>query len=234
MVALLIAPTPMMSGPSCLDSRRRPFAVARIDHALRARAAHRRKCGVGIRIPRRTKEYGSTYKPQLVTHCGKSDQLSLNRKPGGLRPVVDPELGEEVGDVGLDGPDANEQLVGDLAIGPSFDDQAQDLLLARRQSRGRFGGRFRRGGGAGNDGFRDLDCALKIEGLTRRPPGSEDRAIQPSAQRVQSAFVHVGPRWVNPHPVSAYQRRVRTEEANRRIDVTSRGGQHRGGRDPVQ
>jgi hypothetical protein len=52
---------------------------------------------------------------------------------GGLDPVLDLELGQDVGDVDAGGLDTNHQLLGDLAVGVAAGDKAEDLGLARRQ-----------------------------------------------------------------------------------------------------
>ena len=49
---------------------------------------------------------------------------------GDLHARVGPELGEDVADVGLDGLGAEEQLLGDLAVGLAVDDAAGDFELA--------------------------------------------------------------------------------------------------------
>jgi hypothetical protein len=55
-----------------------------------------------------------------------------DRPDGGAGTRIRAELGEDVLDVFMHGPPAEEQLVRDLLIGPVPGDQAKDLSLARR------------------------------------------------------------------------------------------------------
>ena len=52
----------------------------------------------------------------------------------------DAELGEDVGQVGLDGAGGHEQSLGDLPIGESGPDQIGDLVLGGREARPSVGG----------------------------------------------------------------------------------------------
>jgi hypothetical protein len=57
-----------------------------------------------------------------------------------LDPVAELELGQQVGDVALDGGVADEQLGGDLGIGQAPGDELEDLLLAVGEPGDRLGG----------------------------------------------------------------------------------------------
>jgi hypothetical protein len=56
------------------------------------------------------------------------------RDGGGFDPVLDLELGEDVGDVDAGGLDADHQQGGDLAVAVAPGDEAKDLGLAWRQA----------------------------------------------------------------------------------------------------
>src|SRR5262245_35359901 len=61
------------------------------------------------------------------------EQPSLHRLHGGLHPVLDLELGEDVRDVVLHGLDADEELLRDLGVLLALRQQAQDFRLAFRE-----------------------------------------------------------------------------------------------------
>ena len=55
---------------------------------------------------------------------------------GGRAPGLDAEFGEEVGDVGTDGTRADVERRGDVAVGKTLGEQAEDLTFAYRQTQG--------------------------------------------------------------------------------------------------
>ena len=58
------------------------------------------------------------------------DESAFVGEDDGLGTVVEVELGEDACDVGFDGGVADDELVGDVAVGHAAGDQAQDLELA--------------------------------------------------------------------------------------------------------
>ena len=69
---------------------------------------------------------------------GPSDQMVADRhRDRFFRPVGDAQLGQEMGDVVLHGAAAEEKHLGDLAVGPPRDEQAQHLDLAVGEQGGR-------------------------------------------------------------------------------------------------
>ena len=71
------------------------------------------------------------------------DEATLIGDDDELCAVSGAELGEEAGDVALDGGDAEEEMVCDLVVGESFGDEMQDVTFAlgeRAQGLGSDGG----------------------------------------------------------------------------------------------
>ncbi len=59
-----------------------------------------------------------------------SDETAAHRDGGGLGAGVDPELGEEIGNVGLHGAGADEKRLANLFVGQPFDQQTQHIEFA--------------------------------------------------------------------------------------------------------
>src|SRR4029453_17929933 len=64
-----------------------------------------------------------------------SGQPSLHRENRGRRAGTDIEFGQDVADVPVNGPFAQAQLGGDFSVGPTVDDQPQNLSLPWTQPR---------------------------------------------------------------------------------------------------
>ena len=79
-----------------------------------------------------------------------------SRERDSLCAVVGAELVEDGGDVKLDRPFGDPQLVGDLAVGLAGGDEPKDLELARRQETVRFVRRARLARELGADGRRQI------------------------------------------------------------------------------
>ena len=98
---------------------------------------------------------------------------------------VDAELGEDVGDVGAGGAGADEERLGDLAVGPALGQQPQHLPLARRQAERLAGS----SAPAGDGGAATGDAAAQrlgdglLEGSARPPPRPRRTPPRPSAAR---------------------------------------------------
>src|SRR3954452_418225 len=104
------------------------------------------------------------------------DQAGLVGDDDGLGPVAHGELGEEVGDVGLDGRVADDELAGDLAVRAAAADQLEHLQLARREVL--QVGRVARAGSrpvdeALDQPARDRGCQKGLPGCDRADPGDE-------------------------------------------------------------
>lgn len=69
----------------------------------------------------------------LARRWRPGDETSGHRGGGGRGAGANAEFREDAGDVALDGADADEEGVGDLAVGLAGNEQLQDLLLARCQ-----------------------------------------------------------------------------------------------------
>src|SRR5690348_9394703 len=83
---------------------------------------------------RGTEMRGGGVRAGLRTFPDGSDELFAGGEGGGLGPVVDTELGDQVGDVGLDRAGADEKGLGDLAVSAALDKETQDVELASRQA----------------------------------------------------------------------------------------------------
>ena len=127
--------------------------------------------------------------------CGSALRLLLPRSgPAardrrGLGAAGGVELAEDVGDVDRDGLGADEELLGDLAVGPALGDQREDLALARGERVGR-GVSARTGGrpiarSSSSSGWAPSRCAAS----RARSPSSRAPARSPVARRMPARAV---------------------------------------------
>src|SRR3954454_18570560 len=92
--------------------------------------------GIGPRTPR-----GGSGRPAARRSAVGLDQALAHRVERRLRAVGEPELAEDVADVGLDRLLRHAELEGDRLVGPAAGDEGGDLALAgRERGRGRGGG----------------------------------------------------------------------------------------------
>src|SRR5262249_48679825 len=119
------------------------------------------------------------------------DERSVAGRGRRRRPRPDAELDEDVGDVELGGAHADEERLGDFAVGLPGDEEAQDLDLAQGQGAGGEGGR----GGGGDrlaaqaavkaDSPRAARAAVTAGSYLARSSGS--RCAKPVSSRSRSA-----------------------------------------------
>lgn len=119
------------------------------------------------------------------------EQRQAVRGRRGLPAVGHVQLPEDVGHVHAGGLHRDEQRLGDVAVAAALRDQAQHLVLARRQPQRRRG--LAAAGGAGaaqqvGDAFAERDCAEAVRQLLR--------GAQPGRRRVVVAVRQRGPRGV--------------------------------------
>jgi succinate-semialdehyde dehydrogenase/glutarate-semialdehyde dehydrogenase len=95
-------------------------------------SATARSCWTSSRRPR-----SCTWGSPGGTASSGVEQAPLPRQRSGLGATARAQLGQDVGDVDADGLGADEQLPGDLAVGPALGDQDEDLALPGGQRDGR-------------------------------------------------------------------------------------------------
>src|SRR5215467_5961543 len=85
--------------------------------------------------PRRIHRTRLAYRPQGVSapRSLRRDRAQ-GRLTGDIYPRVDPELPQDVGDMGRDGSPGQQQLGGDLRVGQTLSYERGDLGLGRRQA----------------------------------------------------------------------------------------------------
>ena len=103
-----------------------------------------------------------------------ADEAALIGSDDGLDAVPGAELGQHVAHVGLDGLHAEEQLGGDLRVGPTLCDEPQDLGFAVGEVRlgepaawAAASGRQPADGGREEQGIPVVDCQEGIPSLRR-------------------------------------------------------------------
>src|SRR3954465_9683485 len=99
---------------------------------------------------------------QCLPHGGSgivaSDQVVPDGQRGGLATVGHSELAEHAGDVTLDRPFAEEEVLGDLGIGQVLAEQDEDVLLAWTEDGLRYDGGGARAGSRDVRGWhREID-----------------------------------------------------------------------------
>src|SRR5262245_2717760 len=112
-------PSRTICGSCSSDSRSR--GCRRIKNALDSSNAH--FSGGSCR--------SATCKQQVSGGRVSLDEAGLVGEHDGLDPVAEAELLEDVGDVGLDGCLADEELLPDLVVGQAAGDEPQNIPLAR-------------------------------------------------------------------------------------------------------
>jgi hypothetical protein len=75
---------------------------------------------------------GSPYSPPITERRDRSDETAADGEGRGLGAAVDPELGEEVADVGLHRARADKEGQGDLLVRVSLGEQTQHVHFTRR------------------------------------------------------------------------------------------------------
>src|SRR5215217_6938497 len=125
---LLVVPAPI--GGAVRRHRRYGHSMRRPDGWRLVRMTETRVRSFG-----RGGDGGSPYLVHVAGGGGVrgSDQPAADGNGGRLGAVVDPELGEEVADVGGGGAAADEEGVGDFAVGLAGHQQSEHLVLARGQ-----------------------------------------------------------------------------------------------------